>query len=83
MEHKVNMHEAKTQLSRLVGLVQKGDTVVLAQNGTPVARLTGILPGAYPLAATFGHFRCQRGPQRHFTVEELSESIADSWAGKR
>jgi antitoxin (DNA-binding transcriptional repressor) of toxin-antitoxin stability system len=35
----VNIHEAKTQLSRLVAVVEAGDEVVLARNGKPVARL--------------------------------------------
>ena len=35
----VNMHEAKTRLSELVRLVESGERVVLARNGTPVAEL--------------------------------------------
>jgi len=35
----VNMHEAKTRLSELVRLVEEGEKVVLARNGTPVAEL--------------------------------------------
>lgn len=35
----VNMHEAKTRLSELVRLVEAGERVVLARNGTPVAEL--------------------------------------------
>ncbi len=35
----VNMHEAKTRLSELVRLVEEGERVVLARNGTPVAEL--------------------------------------------
>jgi prevent-host-death family protein len=35
----VNVHEAKTQLSRLLQAVEKGEEVVIARNGTPVARL--------------------------------------------
>lgn len=35
----VNMHEAKTRLSRLVEQVLEGDEVVIANNGRPVARL--------------------------------------------
>ena len=82
-EHKINMHEAKTQLSRLVALAQQGDSVILAQNGKPVARLTAIGSGAYPISATFGQFRCRNRAGAHFTVEQLSKAIADSWAGKR
>ena len=33
------MHEAKTQLSRLLQDVEDGEEVVIARNGTPVAKL--------------------------------------------
>lgn len=35
----VNIHQAKTQLSRLLELVEQGETVVIARNGKPVAEL--------------------------------------------
>lgn len=35
----VNVHEAKTQLSRLLAMVEAGEAVVIARNGAPVARL--------------------------------------------
>jgi prevent-host-death family protein len=35
----VNVHEAKSQLSRLLELVEEGETVVIARNGQPVAEL--------------------------------------------
>ena len=35
----VNMHEAKTHLSRLVEAVASGEEVVIAKSGKPVARL--------------------------------------------
>jgi prevent-host-death family protein len=35
----VNVHEAKTQLSRLLQDVEEGEEVVIARNGTPVAKL--------------------------------------------
>lgn len=35
----VNMHEAKTRLSELVRMVEAGEKVVLARNGTPVVEL--------------------------------------------
>lgn len=36
---KVNIHEAKTNLSRLLEEVEEGGEVVIARAGTPVARL--------------------------------------------
>lgn len=38
----VNMHEAKTHLSRLVERVARGEEVIIARAGRPVARLTAI-----------------------------------------
>lgn len=36
----VNMHEAKTQLSRLVAAAEAGETVVIAKAGHPVVKIT-------------------------------------------
>lgn len=35
----VNIHAAKTGLSRLVARAQKGERIVIARNGKPVAQL--------------------------------------------
>jgi len=35
----VNIHEAKTHLSRLLTRVQGGEEIVIARSGTPIARL--------------------------------------------
>ena len=35
----VNVHEAKTHLSRLLGRVGRGEEIVIARAGRPVARL--------------------------------------------
>jgi prevent-host-death family protein len=37
---KVNIHEAKTTLSRLIDEVEAGQDVILARAGRPVARIT-------------------------------------------
>jgi prevent-host-death family protein len=42
----VNMHEAKTQLSKLVDRAAAGEEVVIAKAGTPVAKLVAYkVPG--------------------------------------
>jgi prevent-host-death family protein len=38
----VNMHEAKTQLSKLVERVERGEEVVIARRGKPVAKLVPV-----------------------------------------
>ncbi|MCE7481881.1 MULTISPECIES: type II toxin-antitoxin system Phd/YefM family antitoxin [Microbacterium] len=38
----VNMHEAKTHLSKLVNAASDGEVVIIAKAGKPVAKLTRI-----------------------------------------
>ena len=38
----VNMHEAKTQFSKLIARVEGGEEIVIARAGTPVARLVAV-----------------------------------------
>lgn len=40
----VNVHEAKTNLSRLLSQVEAGEDVVIARSGKPVARLVRFQP---------------------------------------
>jgi len=40
----VNMHEAKTQLSRLVVRAAAGEEILIARAGKPVARLSALAP---------------------------------------
>jgi prevent-host-death family protein len=42
MTETVNIHEAKTHLSRLVERVEAGEEIVLARAGRPVARLVPV-----------------------------------------
>jgi prevent-host-death family protein len=41
----VNMHEAKSQLSRLVERARHGEEIVIAKDGAPVARLVALGTG--------------------------------------
>ena len=40
----INVHEAKTHLSRLLDRVKAGETVILAKNGKPYAQLSPLEP---------------------------------------
>jgi prevent-host-death family protein len=40
----VTIHEAKTQLSRLIAAVERGEEVVIARRDKPVARLVPAIP---------------------------------------
>lgn len=51
----VNVHEAKTELSKLLELVEAGERVVIARAGRPVA----VLSAYQPTARRLGQFRGQ------------------------
>lgn len=40
----VNVHEAKTHLSKLLERVENGETIVIARAGKPVAELSAVKP---------------------------------------
>jgi prevent-host-death family protein len=50
------MHEAKSQLSRLVELAERGEEVVIQRSGRPVARLVA-MEHRRPVAEAFGALR--------------------------
>jgi prevent-host-death family protein len=54
----VNIHEAKTHLSRLLERVAMGEEVVIAKAGTPVAKLVAVKPAArkFKLGSAKGEF---------------------------
>ena len=40
----VNIHDAKTNLSKLIAAVESGEEVIIARSGTPVVRLVQVAP---------------------------------------
>lgn len=56
---RVNIHEAKTHLSRLLENVEAGEEVIIARAGKPVARLVAFEKSAKPRTpgALKGHIR--------------------------
>jgi prevent-host-death family protein len=63
----VNIHEAKTHLSRLVERVEHGERIVIARAGRPVAMLTPIAPPA----------RRSPGHDRVVIHDDFDEPLAD------
>ncbi|MFO1518338.1 MAG: type II toxin-antitoxin system Phd/YefM family antitoxin [bacterium] len=41
---KLNVHEAKTHLSRYLHKVQEGETIILCKKGTPIAQIVPFSP---------------------------------------
>lgn len=74
----VNIHEAKTHLSRLIERAQAGETIVVAKAGTPKVVLTPV-PG--PLARTPGRFAGEIKLSDDFFAPLSGEEL-DSWEGR-
>jgi|SRR4051812_45648341 prevent-host-death family protein len=55
----INVHEAKTHLSRLLKRVSAGEEVTISRAGIPVAKLIAVSPsmGVRPLGAMEGQIR--------------------------
>jgi len=70
----VNVHEAKTHLSRLLDQAHAGQEIILAKAGKPYARLL-------PLAAEAGHRRPGRLPGQLDSsfFEPLPQEELDAW----
>ena len=76
---KVSVHAAKTQLSKLLDLVQDGEPVVIERHGRPVAQLVPVHKHrASPIDAMRGEFTMVDGWEKALTDEE-----ADAfWSGR-
>ena len=69
------MHEAKTKLSQLVERAESGEDIVIARNGTPVARLVPVT-SASSLASVRGAWRGRVDIADDF--DELPPDIAEA-----
>lgn len=71
----VNVHEAKTHLSRLLVQVEAGEEVIIARNGKPVARLVPYTRRGRP---RFGSWKGRITVDDSF-YEPLPDEELDAW----
>lgn len=74
---RVGMHEAKTNLSRLVARAQAGEEVVIQRNGKPVARLVAVEASPSRFADLRGIWKGQIHIADDF--DELPDDIAEAF----
>ena len=72
----VNIHEAKTNLSRLIAEVEAGGEVILARAGKPVARLAPV--ASAPAMRAFGAMKGRARTTDAF-FEALPEDELAAW----
>ena len=73
----VNIHEAKTHLSRLIARALEGEEVTIAKAGKPVVRLVRIDPPKPILGGAAGTVTYADGWDDPMTDQEIEE-----WFGK-
>lgn len=77
---KVNIHEAKTHLSRYLAEVEKGETVLVCRRNEPIAEIRPVKQPAVerrPIGLAAGKFEV---PESFF--EPLPEDLLDAFSGK-
>jgi len=74
----VNVHEAKTQLSRLLARVQQGEEIVIAKADVPIARLVPI--SHRPVARVAGSAKDKLIIAPDFDAP-LPQSLAEAFEG--
>jgi len=75
----VTIHEAKTQLSKLIARALAGEEIVIARGKEPVARLTPIT--AKKRRPTFGILKGQLNIPDSFFFDPLPEEELKLWEG--
>jgi prevent-host-death family protein len=76
----VSVHQAKTQFSKLLDLLEEGEEVLIERHGRPVARLIRAASVAKPqLGAMQGEITWQEGWERAFTSKEAEAFWEGRW----
>lgn len=74
MDQIVNIHEAKTNLSRLLSQVEAGHTVIIARDGKPIAKLVLVSPGG---KRKFGALRGKVTVGKEFFAPSPDDELAE------
>lgn len=74
----VNIHEAKTHLSRLLERVEAGEEIVIARAGKPVARLVAFTREASPRQPGLWKGKIAIAPD----FDDLPDEIAAAFRGE-
>jgi prevent-host-death family protein len=76
----VNVHQAKSQLSRLLELVEEGETVVIARHGQPVAELVPVRQKGFPFGVARKEPLVSAGDE---WWQPLTDGEAEDWIDGR
>jgi prevent-host-death family protein len=72
----VNIHEAKTNLSKLIEKARSGDEVIIAKAGVPMVKLVPVDPPRRPVfGSAKGQITLKKGWDKPMTKREFDEFI--------
>lgn len=74
-EKPINIHQAKTHLSRLVERVEAGEEITLARAGRPVARLVPYLTRREPRRLGIWKHQVRMSPDFDAPLPEIVEAL--------
>ena len=74
----VNIHHAKSQITKLVAAAEAGEDVIIARNGKPAVKLVPVQPGSFRLGMMNGLI--EDIPD---FLEPLSQDELAAWEGGR
>jgi prevent-host-death family protein len=76
----VNIHQAKTHLSKLLRRTMEGEEIIIARAGVPIARLVPVEPekAPFPLGIDKGKFEVPEDFNDPLPPELLAEFHADN-----
>jgi prevent-host-death family protein len=77
---KVNIHEAKTHLSRLIARVSAGEEIVIGKAGKPVAKLVPFTDESEPRKLGGWKGKIRLAPD--WDSDDVNEEIAAAFDGK-
>lgn len=72
-----NVHEAKTNFSQLLEMVERGEEVIVARHGKPVARLVGLEEKKSILGIGLGDPNYRAGLSDEEAFSPMSEEEAE------
>ena len=78
MSEIVNMHQAKTSLSRLVERALAGEEVIIARNGEPLVKLVPVPKARQPRVPGRLKGKVWMAPDFEFTDAEIAE-LFEQW----
>jgi prevent-host-death family protein len=76
-----NIHEAKTNLSRIIERVEHGEEIIICRAGTPVAKVVALTRTVHRTGR--GSLRGQLVMSRDWDSRDVNEGIADDFGMTR